>query len=87
MSEEFQKITYPFTVPTDGYLHVKAFGNPAYLYVNSEKYNFPERYNHYFAIFAANNTVSVQFFPVKKGDTLSIAVQSGEVDSYFIPKS
>lgn len=87
MGDSFEAITYPFVVPSDGYLHVKAFGNPAYLYVNSEKYNFPERYNHYFAIFASNNTVAVQFFPVKKGDTLSVAGQSGEVDSYFIPKS
>lgn len=88
MGENFEPVTYPFVVPEDGYLYVQVTGDPGYLYLNSEKFNFSAApYRHYFALYIRGNSVLAQFCPVKKGDTISAAGRSGQTYSCFIPKS
>lgn len=88
MGEYFNPVTYPFFVPEDGHLYIQVTGDPAYLYLNSEKFNFSAApYRHYFALYIRGNSVLAQFCPVKKGDKISVAGKSGQTYSCFIPKS
>lgn len=87
MGKEQQDITFPFSVPKDGYLHVEVTGNPAYLYLGSEFYNTFGKYGYYFALYVTGNTAQVQFCPVKKGDVISVKGQSGDTSVKYISKS
>lgn len=83
MSTEVQDVTFPFTVPEDGYLHINLYGNPGYIYLRSAMYPFNGKY--YFGMRVTEGGSIVQFCPIKQGDVISIVNKGGTVLSHFIP--